>query len=421
MAGTAGENTAREGAAREGTARGNAARGSAGRTPGGALRQANLAAVLAVLRGAGPATGTDLIAATGLSRATVIAVCDSLAALGWARELDTLRDAASGMGRPARRFEFNASAGAVLGIDVGPERTTVVAADLAGRLLGRSAGTHARHSGSRRLDTIEDAALEALDAAGLPPSSVLAVGAGVAAAVDRTGHIPHSQRFWESLDLGLPEFLLRRRGWPVLLENDANVAALAEHWLGAGAGVDDLAVLLAGERLGAGLLESGRLLHGSRGGAGEMAYLDLVEGVGSPEGIGRLVRRWGTDAAAEGSALARRASASGGELSAEQVFAAAADGDATAAAILDRVAERMARVVATLGTMFNPELVVLGGGVADSAAVLLTGIRDRLPRFTATPPRVEVSVLGDSIVPLGAVRLALDYVERNALSLRLSG
>ncbi|HEY8296296.1 MAG TPA: ROK family protein, partial [Micrococcaceae bacterium] len=85
------------------------------------------------------------------------------------------------------------------------------------------------------------------------------------------------------------------------------------------------------------------------------------------------------------------------------------------------VAERMARVVATLGTMFNPELVVLGGGVADSAAVLLTGIRDRLPRFTATPPRVEVSVLGDSIVPLGAVRLALDYVERNALSLRLSG
>ena len=92
------------------------------------------------------------------------------------------------------------------------------------------------------------------------------------------------------------------RPWPnitgatVLTENDANLAALGERWRGAAQGVDDLAVLLAGERLGAGLLESGRLLHGSQGGAGEMAFLDRVEGVGNADGIALLARTWGAEA-----------------------------------------------------------------------------------------------------------------------------
>jgi predicted NBD/HSP70 family sugar kinase len=88
--------------------------------------------------------------------------------------------------------------------------------------------------------------------------------------------------------------------------------------------------------------------------------------------------------------------------------------------ILERLADRMARVIGTVATMYNPELVVIGGAVANSAGVLLDPIAARLPEFTATPPRIAVSPLGDAMVTVGAVRAALDYVEKNSLDLELS-
>jgi len=72
-----------------------------------------------------------------------------------------------------------------------------------------------------------------------------------------------------------------------------------------------------------------------------------------------------------------------------------------------------------VASFINPEQVVIGGAVAESAGVLLPGITALLPRFTATPPRVTVSPLGDAIVTVGAVRHALNYVEANALELEL--
>jgi predicted NBD/HSP70 family sugar kinase len=183
--------------------------------------------------------------------------------------------------------------------------------------------------------------------------------------------------------------------------------------------VDDVVVILASERLGSGVIDGGRLLHGRGGGAGELAFLDMVEGVGDTYGIAALARAWAADALAGKAKTSLREFASEG-VEAEQVFAAAADGDAVARAILERLAERMARVIGAVSTIINPELVVIGGAVANSAGVLLGPIAERLKGYTVTPPRVAVSPLGDSIVTVGAVRCALDYVEKNTLDLELA-
>jgi predicted NBD/HSP70 family sugar kinase len=90
-----------------------------------------------------------------------------------------------------------------------------------------------------------------------------------------------------------------------------------------------------------------------------------------------------------------------------------------ARSILDRIADRMARIIALLATLFNPRLLVIAGAVAEPAAVLVGPIRERLPRYTATPPEVAVSTLGEAVVSLGAVRMALDHVEQHALDLEL--
>jgi predicted NBD/HSP70 family sugar kinase len=385
------------------------------------LRRVSAGAVLEFMRASGAVTVTDVMAATGLTRATTIAVCEDLVRRGWILERENQREFGGYQkGRPARRFELNERAGVVLGMDIGYSKVTVVASDLRGTVLGRSSRPfQAGEVGSReRIAFIDGVAMAALHAAGAEPGQVLAVCAGVAAPVDRHGEVVATQKFWGLFDLGLRPALKETRGWTVLLENDANLAALGDRWQGAAAGVDDVVVILASERLGSGIVEGGRLVHGTRGSAGELAYLDLVEGVGDTYGVAYLARTWAAEALATPVPTALR-NGGHGRVEAEHVFAAAAGGDAVAVGILDRLADRMARVVGTVATMLNPELVVIGGGVAQSADVLLASITERLEDFTATPPRVAVSPLGDSIVTVGAVRCALDYVEKNSLDLEL--
>jgi predicted NBD/HSP70 family sugar kinase len=389
------------------------------------LRLTNLKAVLSVMRENGAVTGSDLIEATGLTRATVIAVCDDLVARGWAREVPGERVVGTAKGRPARRFQFNPGAGCVLGLDVGMATATVLVADLNGLVLARISERFEKPpaTAESRRSTIKRAVAAALAEAGLPPESVLATAIGVSTVVDRHGNVAPGHELSEHFDIGLQTEVFARYGWPVLLENDANLAALAERWSGAGKGVDDLAVMLAGERLGTGLIESGRLLHGCNGGAGEVGTLELVDGVGSQDGIARLARYWGNEALASGRPTLIRELVGPGttRVSARFVFEAAARGDGVAQEILERIGRRMARVVAILGTFLNPELVVIGGAVAASASALLPTINRELPRLTATPPRVAVSGFGDAIVAMGAVRLALDYVEEHAMELVPAG
>ena len=385
------------------------------------LRRVNAGKVLGVLTRARVMTGTGLIEATGLTRATVHAVCNDLISMGWVVEHDPGR-ADTSVGRPSRRFEFNSRAGYVLGIDIGAARTTVLLSDLRGETIAKAGRSVAEvQTPAERTEIVHETVVEALAAAEIADARVLAAGVGVAAPVDRDGNILADDEFWRRFDAGLAKRLTELHGWPVLLENDANLATLGEHWRGDGRTVDDLVVLLAGERFGSGLMDSGRLLHGSRGGAGEMVYLKLVEGVGDTHGIARIAREQGAAAVADPTVeTALRELAGAGPVTAELVFAAADAGDKVALGILEHAAGRTARVVATLGILFNPELVVLGGAVAEAAEALLPDIEKHLAGFTSTPPRVAVSSLGDAIVSVGAVRHALNYVEHQALDLQLS-
>jgi predicted NBD/HSP70 family sugar kinase len=387
------------------------------------VRRVNLGRVLAAASAAdGAITGSALMAQTGLTRATVHAVCNELIRLGWLRELESMREPGNRSGRPSRWFQFNDRAGCVLGVDAGAHSSTLLVADLRGVTIStkRVLITDPDDSPAHGTD-VRDAAVELLSEARVPAQDVLAVGMGVAARVELDGTIASEhetpQASYEARRAAVADLVAA----PVLTANDANLAALGERWRGVGQGVDNLAVLLAGERLGVGLLESGRLLRGNRGGAGEMGWLDMLAGVGSAEGVAVLARSWGASAlrGRKKTTLTGLSSGRPGDLTAEMVFTAAAGGDRVALEILDRIATRMARVVAVLGTMFNPELVVLAGAVSKSTGALLNSINEKLPALTPTPPRVASSLLGESVVSVGAVRLALDHVRDHALDIDL--
>jgi predicted NBD/HSP70 family sugar kinase len=156
-----------------------------------------------------------------------------------------------------------------------------------------------------------------------------------------------------------------------------------------------------------------------RGGAGEMRFLDLVAGVGSADGIATIAREWAREALAEPGArsvlAADRDAATGPE--AAQVFAAATAGDALAAGVVDRIAERMARVIATLASLVDTEQVIIAGRVAASCGPLLATLEERLSSHGDPPPRVLASTLGGDAVMLGAVKRGLDHVREHALHL----
>ena len=394
------------------------------------LRRMNAGAVLAVLRTGGPATGTELMDATGLSRPTVHTVCDDLIELGWIEEIESRPSSApSSPGRRARQYQFNAKAGFVLGIDMGQNKSTAVVADLRGDIVGETTRAFDHEiAADARLREARLAMTTALESALVPASRILATTLAVPGPVGPDGHVVAStdMHYLPGLaEVDLAGAIGTGLGCPVLVENDANLAVLGERWCGAAKGVDDVIELLAGERLGAGLYLGGNLIRGTVGAAGELKMLSMVDGVGNTDGIGFLARSYGAAAiaAARGprtkagrSALYRAAQGDAAEITAQLVFDAARQGDALALEVVDRVTIRIARVLAVLHTLLNPELIVIGGAVAEAGDLLVPSLGKHLESLVDSPPRVAASALGARAVVLGAVRRALDHAERSLFS-----
>ncbi len=355
------------------------------------LRRRNSQAVLDALLAGGPREGVALMVETGLSRPTVHEICDDLIARGLVVEQPPAPG--GGPGRRPRVYATRADAAHVVGVDMGKTTVRVAVADLRGDVVGEATAAFGdpRMSAARRLVRVRETVATALRSAGVAPAGVRAAALGVPAPVTADGHAVAVDAYLP----GLARVDLRTAlSPPPIVENDADLAVLAERWRGAAAGCADAVLLLAGERLGAGICVGGRLVRGRSGGAGEMGFLHLVAGVGAPDGIGRLLRR-----------------ATG--LPAPEVFAAATRREPAALAALDAAAERVGRVLAILATLLDPQVIVLGGAVAEAGDVLMAplrrayagALRERPPRPT---PALAASPLAERGTVLGAVRVALD-------------
>ncbi|MGW2598158.1 ROK family protein [Streptomyces klenkii] len=379
-----------------------------GRLTGGdpsLLRRINSAVVLHALRtAASPAsplaaapTLTDLVKVTGLSRPTVEGVVEGLMESGLVVEAPAEGGEARRQGRPARRFRFRVEAGHLLGIEIGPHRIAALMADLSGRVMGSASVDVAETApADERLDRVREAVADLLARSGVPRSGLRAVGVATPGIVEADGTVRLGTALpgWTGLPLG--ERLRRSFRCPVLVENDANAAAVAEHWKGAATGSDDVVFVLAGLSPGAGSLIGGRLHRGFGGAAGEIGALHLLGREATPEEV----------LSTTGEPLHPL-----DEAQVAQVFALAREGDERAAAAVQRFMRRLVHDVAALVLALDPELVVVGGWAAGLSGVL-EPLRTELARYCLRPPQVVQSMLGEAAVATGALRLALDHVEK---------
>lgn len=258
------------------------------------LRRINSAVVLHALRGADSPTLTDLTRITGLSRPTVEGVVEGLIAAGLVVEALPDESGARRQGRPARRFRFRAEAGHLLGIEIGPHRISALLSGLDGRIVGAgSRDVSETACADDRLDQVRGMIADVLRRTGVQRSSLRAVGVGSPGIVEADGTVRLGTALpgWTGLALG--ERLRRSFRCPVLVENDANAAAVAEHWKGAATESDDIVFVLAGLSPGAGSLIGGGCTVGSAG-PPERSGRCISSAVRSPRSIcsPRRTPRW---------------------------------------------------------------------------------------------------------------------------------
>jgi glucokinase len=309
----------------------------------------------------------------------------------------------------------------VIGIDAGGTK-------LLGGVVDEGLVVHHRvhrlWRGDDRAETL-DIFVEAVEEVRAAAPDVAAVGFGIPALVDWESGVSRWSTHLPLEDVRFRDLMSERLGLPVVVDNDANAALLAEARFGAAREASNAVLVALGTGIGSGLLLDGRLYRGANGFASEIGHmvvdLDGPECQGACPGRGCLevlasgsrIGRDGVEAARTrpDSALGRRAAA-GHEITGGIVTELAHDGDPTAREVLFEAGRRLGYGLVSVVNVFNPELIVLGGGVLAAGDLLLDPAREVVAQRALPPMRDVVRMVpthfGDESGMLGAALLALD-------------
>ncbi|GAA3623024.1 ROK family transcriptional regulator [Microbacterium awajiense] len=321
----------------------------------------NRSAILAHLGAHGPASRAQLARALSLSPALMTQLSKDLLADGLILELE---HQPSQGGRPARMLGLVASAGSAIGVKIADDHVAFVEVGIDGTVL-RTSSEQFDPSASTMLADLAQRLRAFITGGGDIP--LLGVGVGVPGDVDAqgTGVVNAPSLDWTNAPIGA--VLRRELGLPVLVENNVNALAVAERLYGLGRHHDQALVVTIGTGVGAAIMLDGTVVRGSRGGAGEIGHMPV-----DPEGVRcRCGNRGCLETLTSESALVRIARERGVIGPAAGIAAlrdAAAAGDPEATRVFSEAGHQLARAVAGLVHVLDPEIViVLGEGTADWA------------------------------------------------------
>lgn len=310
----------------------------------------------------------------------------------------------------------------VLAVDLGGTKCSAAIVDRRGRILARRTVAVDLRSASASVHQIVQLA-KGLSGDKKPGAAFVAAGVAVPGLVRPTGtvwapNLPGWQR------MPLAKRLKRALGVPVMVESDRNAAILGECWRGAARGKSDAIVLMIGTGIGAGILSGGRVLRGAHELSGCVGWLTVTreESRGTTSGVGEL------ESLAAGPAIARAAQQRlhDGEksslsqletsrITAHEVASAARQHDRLAKDVFSRAGAFLGYGIANIVSLFDPQIVIVGGGMAGVADLYLESLRramfERAQPLAARKVKVVVSRLGDRANLLGCAHMAWEYAK----------
>jgi glucokinase len=301
-------------------------------------------------------------------------------------------------------------------------------------LVGVLAGTEVLYeqreaSTGQTEDSLVELLVREVNEAKAARPAVVAVGLGIPATMDHERGVAISAVNLPLSDLPIRDLVSERVGLPVFVDNDANAAALAEHLYGAGRGADDMVLLTIGTGIGGGLILGGEVYRGATGAGAELGH--VVIDINGPPCQGNCPGRGCLEALASGTALGREGLAAaesdpdsvlaamlaeGQRIDGRAVTEAALGGDPTGVAVFDLIGTRLGSGLVTFANIFEPRVIVVGGGVMAAGDLLLDPAR-RVLRARALRPMNEVPVVAAELGPdagmIGAAAMARIELERS--------
>ncbi|HGA0927599.1 TPA: ROK family glucokinase [Streptococcus agalactiae] len=313
----------------------------------------------------------------------------------------------------------------LLGIDLGGTTIKFGILTLEGEVQEKWAiETNTLENGRHIVSDIVESLKHRLSLYGLTKDDFLGIGMGSPGAVDRTSKTvtgAFNLNWADTQEVG--SVIEKEVGIPFFIDNDANVAALGERWVGAGANNPDVVFVPLGTGVGGGVIADGNLIHGVAGAGGEIGHMIVdpengftctcgnkgcLETVASATGVVRVARQLAEQY--EGSSAIKAAIDNGDTVTSKDIFIAAEDGDKFANSVVERVSRYLGLAAANISNILNPDSVVIGGGVSAAGEFL----RSRVEKYFVTfafpqvkkSTKIKIAELGNDAGIIGAASLA---------------
>lgn len=314
----------------------------------------------------------------------------------------------------------------LLGIDLGGTTTKFAIMKPQGEIQQRwSIQTDVLNDGNNIIPNIIDSINHHLQLYQMSAKQFQGIGIGTPGSVDyQTGTVDSAFNLNWDRPMALKEQIELHTNIPVQVENDANVAALGERWLGAGKNSDNVAFVTLGTGVGGGIIINGQIIHGQGGSAGEIGHMTInpqgyrctcgkkgcLETVASATGIVHVARDYAQEYA--GDSELKASLDNGDDLTAKDVFDLAKQNDPLALKVTSAVCDQLGLALSIVAVTINPQYIIIGGGVSNAGDFLLQRVQESYNRYVFSSVKktttLTLATLGNEAGVIGAASLILN-------------
>jgi glucokinase len=373
------------------------------------MRRMNRSIILEMIRQNGPLARSEISRALKLSMPTVMRIVNELLSEGL---IQPIGDIKGDTGHPRELLAYYKNGYAVIGVDLGGTKLYGALANIGGEILNEISRPYHATTGESSFALLCDIIESLSNSSSRTNLPLLGIAVGVPGVTHvRTGIVEWAPSLnWR--DFPLKQRLAQRFNTPVFIENDVNLAVLGEQWFGTGKGVNNMILLAIGTGMGAGLIVDGAIYRGHSESAGEVGYM-----LSSKQALGHAYDGFGAmESIVSGTGIADRANKilahdlpgdQKTSLTAVEVFTAARLGEGWAKQVVDETIDQLSVTIANIACLLDPELIVLGGGVANAGDLLIPAIQERIRGVIPHTPRIEASTLGTRATVMGAITMTV--------------
>ncbi|SEH43044.1 glucokinase [Halobacillus karajensis] len=370
------------------------------------IKNMNKKLVLKCIRDHEPISRSEISKRIHMSKPSVSLLVENLIQEGWVLETGTGESTISG-GRKPVQLVFNPKSFYVIGVDIGGTKVSSGITCLNGHIYAYREFATKDYLEKDILERLYEDVNRMVEELHLTDHDIMGMGIGVPGVTNVKEGIVVDAPSMKWRNFPIRERVSQNFSFPVFVENDVNTSVLGEQWLGAGKSLENIIYIAVGTGIGSGMILNGKLFRGSSYSAGEMGYLvtdarkakdyqPTIEGYGFLESI------------ASGTSIGKRLSSLKSEhVTAKEAFELRRQGDKDAIEIVDSAIEHLGFGIANYISLFDPELVIIGGGVSGSFEEYEQTISKIIDEFTPKSCQVVPSTFGREAGVVGAVALFL--------------